>query len=68
VPNITSLVGRTATHALSYATVPYLLALANLGLERALATYSELGRGVNVREGQLVHPGLTAATRPEAER
>lgn len=68
VPNITSLVGRTATHALSYATVPYLLALANLGLERALAAYGELGRGVNVREGQIVHPGLTGATRSEAER
>lgn len=68
VPNITSLVGRTATHALSYATVPYLLSLANLGLEQALATYNELGRGVNVRDGQLVHPGLASVIRTEAER
>lgn len=66
VPNITSLVGRTATHALSYAVVPYLLAIANLGLDKALETFGELARGVNVRDGQVVHPGLASVQREEA--
>lgn len=60
VPNITSIVGRSATHALTYAVMPYLLAIANLGLEAALNQHPELARGINIRDGQVVHPGLRA--------
>ncbi|RME81411.1 MAG: alanine dehydrogenase [Caldilineae bacterium] len=58
VPNISSVAGRSATHALTYATLPYLMALAGEGLDAALQSYPELARGVNVRGGEIVHPGL----------
>ncbi len=67
VPNITSVVGRTATHAFTYATLPYLLAIADQGLEGALAAYPELERGINVRDGRVVHPGLDSALHREAK-
>jgi alanine dehydrogenase len=63
VPNMTSIVGRTASHALTYATLPYVSAIANQGLDAALQSYPELGRGVNIREGTVVHPGLAADLR-----
>ena len=65
VPNITSIVGRTATHALTYIITPYLLAIANLGLDVAVDKYPELARGINVRDGQVVHPGLVETMRAE---
>lgn len=61
VPNITSVVGRTVTHAMTYLTLPYYLALANQGLDGAAHTFPELGMGINIREGKVVHPGLQAA-------
>lgn len=65
VPNMTSVVGRTATHALTYATLPYILAIANQGLDAALQTYPELARGVNICNGEVVHPGLKADLKRE---
>ncbi|NOX63329.1 MAG: alanine dehydrogenase, partial [Chloroflexi bacterium] len=65
VPNITSVAGRTATHALTYITLPYLLAIADQGLDAAIAAYPELGRGINIRDGEIVHPGLRAEWRKE---
>ncbi len=63
VPNMTSIVGRTASHALTYATLPYVQAIANQGLDAALQSFPELGRGVNIRDGEVVHPGLIADLR-----
>jgi len=66
VPNITSVVGRTTTHSLTHATLPYLLAIANDGLEAAMQRYPELARGVNICRGEIVHEGLKQALGEEA--
>ena len=60
---MTSIVGRTATHALTYATLPYVLAIANQGLNAALESFPELARGMNICDGEVVHPGLIADLR-----
>ncbi|HEY53721.1 MAG TPA: alanine dehydrogenase [Caldilineae bacterium] len=68
VPNMTSIVGRTATHALTYATLPYVLAIANQGLDDAFESFPELARGANIRDGNVVHPGLRAELGREVAR
>ncbi|MCO6453209.1 MAG: alanine dehydrogenase [Caldilineales bacterium] len=67
VPNITSMAGRTASHALTYVSTPYLLALADQGLDSATQTYPELARGINVRDGEIVHSGLSAELTGETD-
>ncbi len=67
VPNITSVVGRTASHSLTHATLPYLLAIANQGLEEALQRYPELQRGINICRGEIIHEGLKHALLQEAD-
>ncbi len=58
VPNIPAAVPRTATHALTNATLPWALQLADLGLAEAVRTSPALARGVNVALGQVVHPAV----------
>ncbi len=58
VPNITGVVGRTATHAISNALLPFVCAIANMGLDAAIREHPALARGINVRDGQIVHPAL----------
>jgi alanine dehydrogenase len=60
VPNMPSLVARTATLALTAATLPAVRALAGLGLDAALDRDPGLAAGVMVRAGAIVHPGLAA--------
>jgi len=54
VANIPGAVGRTATFALSNATLPYVLKIADLGYEQALLSDKALGKGLNVIKGKLV--------------
>lgn len=61
VPNMPAAVPRTATFALTNATLPYVLKLADLGVERALAEDEALGRGLNVRRGEICHPAVAQA-------
>ncbi len=61
VGNIPGAVPRTSTFALSNATFPYLRALANLGVDGAIAGRPELAGGVNVRDGQVVNEVVAAA-------
>jgi alanine dehydrogenase len=61
VPNMPGAVPRTATYALSNATLPTVLRLAELGLDEALRRDPALARGVNVHRGQITHPGVAAA-------
>lgn len=61
VPNIPAAVPRTATHALTNATLPWALEIADKGLPEALRTSPALARGVNAAEGQVVHPAVAAA-------
>jgi len=44
--------------ALTNATFPYLLELANQGLERAVGENPALRAGVNTYKGQMTHPGV----------
>ncbi|MFO1398377.1 MAG: alanine dehydrogenase [Burkholderiales bacterium] len=60
VPNMPSLVARTATLALTAATLPQVLALAGRGLGPALGADRGLAAGVMVRDGAIVHRGLAA--------
>jgi len=53
VPNIPAAVARTSTFALANATLPYVLSLANLGTEQALAASKPLARGLNSLRGKL---------------
>ena len=60
VPNLTSLVARSASYALSNATLPYICALIEKSLPTALAEDPTLARGVNIMGGQITHAGLAA--------
>ncbi len=61
VPNMPAAVPRTATFALTNATLPYVRAIANLGLEQAMEQSSELSQGLNVAEGEIVYPAVAEA-------
>ncbi len=60
VPNITSVVARTATHALSNALLPFLLEIADEGIASALDRDGTLARGVYTRDGHIVNKDLAA--------
>ncbi len=55
VPNIPGAVPRTSTYALSNATLPYALKLAELGFQRAVWDDPALAKGVNVFQGKLTY-------------
>ena len=57
VPNMPGAVPWTATQALNNSTLPYVLKLANHGLQ-ALEIDSALGKGLNVQNYKLVHPAV----------
>jgi len=58
VPNMTGIIGRTATHVLSNVTIDFVQALARDGLAKAMAGSPAIARSVNVMDGKIVHPGL----------
>ncbi len=58
VPNMPAAVARTATLALTQATLPYALKLASLGLRRAVEEDAGLMQGLQVHAGKLTHAGL----------
>jgi alanine dehydrogenase len=58
VPNMPSAVARTATLALTQATLPYVLRLADEGANTALTLDPGLRAGLQVYVGQLTHRGL----------
>jgi alanine dehydrogenase len=60
VTNMPGAVPITSTYALTNATLPYVLELAE-GVERALAERPALRMGVNVRGGEIVHPAVAEA-------
>jgi alanine dehydrogenase len=63
VPNMPSAVARTATLALTQATLPYALTLAKLGLRRALMEDPGLMPGLQVHAGKVTHAGLAEDTK-----
>lgn len=58
VPNMTGVLGRTATHALNNATWPYIKLIAEIGLEDAIKKSFSLQKGIYTHLGSLVHPVL----------
>ena len=67
VPNLPSLVARSATYALTNAVLPYIAEVAMNPLADVLAADRALARGVNVHAGKITHPGLAAARGVEAQ-
>jgi alanine dehydrogenase len=63
VANMPALVPRTSTFALTNATLPYVLAIAEQGAARAVRADPALARGVNVWRGHVVHPGVAEGLR-----
>jgi len=61
VTNMPGAVPNTATHALTNATLSYVLALADHGFSAAVAADPALRCGVNVADGAVWHPGVAAA-------
>ncbi len=61
VTNMPGAVPRTSTLALSNATLPYALELADLGLAAAAQADSTLASGINVLNGHITHPGVADA-------
>jgi len=57
VPNMPGAVPWTATQALNNSTLPYIVQLANLGMQ-AMQTNPALAAGVNVQSHRLVHPAV----------
>ena len=54
-------VPRTSTLALTNATFPYALQLANKGWKQALRESPALLKGLNVVDGQVTYPGVAEA-------
>ncbi len=57
VTNMPGAVARTATLALAQATLPFVLALAEKGMN-ATEEDPHLGKGLQIRDGKIVYPGL----------
>ena len=53
VPNMPSIVARTATHAFLNAAFPFIVELANRGVDRAIAENPAIARGVYTQHGEL---------------
>jgi len=61
LPNMPGMVPRTSTHALTNATLPYVLDLANRGFAEAVNADSALARGVNVYRGRITNAAVAEA-------
>ena len=62
VDNMAGVVPITSTQALTNATLPYIIAVADLGVVAAARTDAALGRGVNVMEGKVTIKEAAEAT------
>ena len=61
VTNMPGAVPLTATQALNKATLPYILELANKGIDQALAENKHLGNGLNIKNSEVVHEAVKEA-------
>lgn len=64
VPNIPGVVARTATYALTNAALPYILEIANRGIDKAMMDDPALEKAVNTHKGDLVHLTLLSPRKP----
>jgi len=58
VPNMTGVLGRTATHALNNASWPFVRLIAEIGLENALEMKPSLKKGLFTHQGEILHETL----------
>lgn len=58
VSNMPGAVPRTSTFALTHATLPYILTLANKGIGRALTEDVYLRNGLNISQGRITHQAI----------
>ncbi len=65
VSNMPGAVARTSTFALTNATFPYALELANKGYRQAFKENQELTKGLNVFNGHVTHPAVAEALNME---
>jgi alanine dehydrogenase len=65
VANMPGAVPVTSTFALTNATLPYVLALADQGVEGAIEEMPALKSGVNVADGKVTHPAVAEGTSME---
>ncbi len=65
VANMPGAVPITSTHALTNATLPYAIAIADLGLGGAIEREPGLRPGVNVAAGEVTHPAVAEAVGAE---
>ena len=61
VANMPGAVARTSTIALNNATLPFVLALSNFGVEKAMATDPHLAEGLNIAGGRIRHSAIAEA-------
>jgi len=62
VPNMPSAVARTATLALTQATLPYAIEIADKGLRRAVGENAAIREGLQTLDGHVTHAGLAQDT------
>lgn len=55
VPNIPSIVARTATHAFNNTALPYILEIANKGVEKSIDENPPIEHAISTHQGKLVH-------------
>ena len=61
VANMPGAVPRTSTYALSNATLPYMVKLANMGAEAAIRADPALAKGINTYKGKITYPAVAEA-------
>lgn len=61
VTNMPGAVPLTATESLNKATLPYILELANKGIETALRENPHLANGLNIQNGEIIHESVREA-------
>ncbi len=64
VANMPGAVPYTSTLALTNATLPYVIQLANKGWEKACEENEELKKGLNIVKGEIVYSGVSEAFEP----
>ena len=68
VTNMPGAVPRTSTYALSNATLPYVMKLANMGVESTIQADPSLAKGVNIHKGKITYPAVAGAFGVEGEK
>jgi alanine dehydrogenase len=61
VPNMTGVLGRTATHTLNNGSWPFIQEIASAGVENAIQSNSALSRGLYTHRGEVINAALSNA-------